>query len=109
MAVLFIINAIIYFAFPVIGLVFLGMMFGVDADIGAAFTGICLIFTLIFIVFGVICLVIAIGLLKLQNWARIVAMIFAVISLINIPIGTIIGIIILVYLTRPSVKAAFGR
>ncbi len=61
-------------------------------------------------VFGVIALiyfVIAYGLLKGAGWARIVAIIFAIIGLINIPIGTIISIVILIYLFKDEVKAYF--
>jgi hypothetical protein len=65
-------------------------------------------FGALFIVIGIINLVLAWGLYNGKSWARIVAMVFAVISLISIPIGTIIGIIILYYLTRPHVKAFFG-
>ena len=62
------------------------------------------------IAFGIIALIyfaIAYGLLKGQHWARIVAIIFAILSLFSIPIGTIIGIIVLWYLFKPDVKAWF--
>ena len=65
-------------------------------------------FTALFVVIGLVELFLAWGLYTGRGWARIVALVFAVIGLIGIPIGTIISIIILYYLTRPNVKAYFG-
>lgn len=62
------------------------------------------------LVFGIIALVyflIGFGLLKGKGWARVVAIILAIIGLLNVPIGTIISIIILIYLFKPEVKAYF--
>ena len=63
---------------------------------------------------GIIAFVLAIfyiitgwGLWTLKSWARIVAIILAVISLLSFPIGTIIGIVILWYLFKPEIKIAF--
>ncbi len=80
----------------------------------AAFAGFGLggIFAICFgvgVIIALICFVIAWGLWTMQGWARWVAIIFAVFSLISVPIGTIIGIIILLYLFQPEVKAAFGE
>ncbi len=58
-------------------------------------------------ILGVLYLVIAIGLWTGQNWARMVAIIFAVIGLLGFPIGTIISIIILILLFKDNVKAYF--
>ncbi len=62
------------------------------------------------LVFGIIALVyflIGFGLLKGKGWARVVAIILAIIGLLNVPIGTIISIIILIYLFKPETKAFF--
>ncbi|MEM4728252.1 MAG: hypothetical protein QXH42_00620 [Thermoplasmata archaeon] len=59
------------------------------------------------VVFGIIYLLVGVGLFTLKKWARILAIIFAIIGLLNLPIGTIISIIILWYLFRADVKAAF--
>ncbi len=68
----------------------------------------------IFIGVGVIMFILAIiyivvgwGLWTLKSWARLAAIILAIISLISFPIGTILGIIILWYLFKPEIKAAF--
>ncbi len=67
---------------------------------------------------GIAILLLAISLLPLffaiafltgRNWGRILMMIGAVLELFAIPIGTIIGIIILYYLTRPRVVAYFKQ
>ena len=49
------------------------------------------------------------GLWKLKPWARGASIVLAILQLIFIPIGTIAGIAILMYLQRnPEAKAAFG-
>ena len=49
-----------------------------------------------------------IGLLKLKPYGRTLQLVFAWIGLIGIPIGTIISILILVYLYKPGIKALFS-
>jgi len=49
------------------------------------------------------------GLWRLKPWARGASIVLAILQLIVLPIGTIAGIAILVYLQRnPEAKAAFG-
>ena len=80
----------------------------------------------IFLALGVIYLVIAVGLLKLQNWARVLTIIFIGLSLFSVAGGwssfvhffpflvfrhlltAAIDIWILLYLFKPHVKQAFG-
>jgi hypothetical protein len=47
------------------------------------------------------------GLLRLKNWARILAIVLAIFSLLAFPIGTIIGGLIIWYLIKPEVKEVF--
>lgn len=82
---------------------------GVGLFIGAILPGFGGLFGGIIIGLGVITLLIAIALFTGRNWARILNIVFAVIDLINFPIGTIIGIIFLIYLTRPRVVAYFKQ
>jgi len=65
---------------------------------GAMFAENMGIFAVIAIVIGVAELVVAYGIWNMKKWARIVGIILAVIGLINIPIGTIISIVILYFL-----------
>lgn len=61
-------------------------------------------------IFGIVALfyfVTGYGLYKGKDWARLIAIVFAIIGLINIPIGTVISIIILIYLFKDEVKAYF--
>jgi hypothetical protein len=59
----------------------------------------------------VLCLInlaVGYGLWHVQAWARTGAIVLAILSLIFIPIGTVIGAIILWYLVQPEVTARFG-
>ena len=102
LAALYILEGLFVLALPLFLTAMLAPFMG-SVDVGGMMA-IC------WVVFGIIALIyflIAYGLLKGQNWARIVAIIFAIIGLLNIPIGTIISIIILWYLFKPEVKAWF--
>ena len=66
--------------------------------------GIGLLFCLIFLVGSALA---AWGLLALRNWGRWVAIVLAVLQLVGFPIFTIIGGVIIYYLLRDDVKAAF--
>lgn len=104
LAALYIINGLIVLAAPLFMTAMLASFMGGESGTLATLTSIC------WVVFGILALIyfiIAYGLLKGQSWARLLAIIFAIISLINIPVGTIIGIIVLWYLFRPEVKAWF--
>ena len=56
---------------------------------------------------GIVYLIAGIGLLYMQNWARWLAIALAVLSLLVIPIGTVIGAIVLVYLFNEPVRQLF--
>jgi len=74
----------------------------VGADIGTIFgLSIAILFLL-----GCIGLSVAggIGLLLRKAWGRIISLVNAMLSLLFIPIGTIIGVLVLIYLTRSEVR-----
>lgn len=48
------------------------------------------------------------GLWTLKPWARLGAIILAVLGLLNVPVGTIISVVTLWYLFQPEGRAAFG-
>ena len=50
-----------------------------------------------------------IGVLKRQNWARILVLILSVLQLFNVPFGTAVGIYSLWALTRKETIALFGE
>jgi len=61
-------------------------------------------------VFGLLAIlyfVVAWGLWNGKGWARMVAIVLAILGLLNFPIGTIISIILLIYLFKDDVKAYF--
>jgi hypothetical protein len=49
------------------------------------------------------------GLWTLKPWARLGAIVLAVLGLLNVPLGTIIGVVTLWYLFQPEGRAAFGE
>jgi len=58
-------------------------------------------FTLLFLIVGY-------GLWTRRQWARIAAIVLAVLALFAFPIGTFIGALIIWYLVKPEVVADFG-
>lgn len=48
-----------------------------------------------------------IGLLTGKEWGRVLSLIHAGFSLLSIPIGTIIGILVILYLIKPEVRDYF--
>jgi hypothetical protein len=103
LAILYFLEGLIFLAVPLLWEMAMDMM-PIEVDI-LSDVGLCV--WIVFIVIALIYFLIALGLLKGMGWARIVAIIFAIIGLLNIPIGTIISIIILIYLFKPEVKAWF--
>lgn len=100
LAVLYIIGGLLMLSVPVLFTAIVPLEIGLFAEVGV----IC------WAVFGILALVyfvVAYGLWVGQGWARIVAIILAVIGLLNFPIGTIISIVILIYLFKDEVKAYF--
>jgi hypothetical protein len=49
-----------------------------------------------------------VGLWKLKPWGRTLQIVLAAVGLLAIPIGTIIAIFILIYLSKPGIKALFA-
>jgi hypothetical protein len=93
--------AIAVFAFPVVldlwGDALIGGVFGLSIAL------------LLFAAIIVVGLAAGIGLLQGREWARILAIVQAVLTVLWVPIGTIIGVLVLVYLTRPEIVAYFKR
>jgi len=48
-----------------------------------------------------------IGILKAKSWGRIISIVNAILSLFAIPIGTVIGVLVLIYLTKSEVREYF--
>ena len=59
-------------------------------------------------VIGIVQTATGVGLLGLKPWARVVQIVLAVIGLLGIPCGTIISILILIYMLKPEVKLLFS-
>jgi len=48
-----------------------------------------------------------VGLLLGKEWGRILGLVHAALNLFSIPVGTVLGILVLVYLIRPDVRDYF--
>lgn len=62
---------------------------------------------LILLAFIIISVIAAVGLIKNQEWGRIMALVQAALCVSAPPLGTVAGILILVYLLRPDVQGYF--
>jgi hypothetical protein len=91
--------AIVIFAFPAViyldRMEKLGAMFGMTVGMLVLFIG------LVIAVAG------GIGLLAGKEWGRVLSLVHAGFSLLSIPIGTIIGILVILYLIKPEVREYF--
>ena len=47
------------------------------------------------------------GLLTGREWGRILAVVHSALSVFNVPVGTVIGILSIIYLIKPEVKEYF--
>jgi hypothetical protein len=90
---------------------FMALAFGIGSvaeDLGMLIpTAIFGVITLAFI--SILNLVVGYGLWILKPWARIGAIALAIVSLLFMPIGTLAGALILWYLLKPEVAAAFDK
>jgi len=86
--------AIAIFAFP-------------DTDDAGAYFGLSIV-TVVLLSLSGLSLAAGIGLLTRKEWGRILAIVHAAMSLIVIPVGTIIGALSLVYLTRSRIREYFA-
>jgi type IV pilus assembly protein PilA len=58
--------------------------------------------------FGLLQLACGIGLLTLKPYGRVLQLVFAFIGLLGFPIGTVISILILIYMFKPGIKVLFS-
>jgi hypothetical protein len=80
-----------------------------DAAIAVLTTGIVgLIGGGVFLLLAVGNFVVGWGLWQLREWARVAAIVLAALRLVNIPLGTLIGGVIIWYLLRNQTRVEFG-
>ncbi|HJN46660.1 MAG TPA: hypothetical protein QF572_21055 [Vicinamibacterales bacterium] len=58
--------------------------------------------------FGVLDIAAVVGVLRLREWGRWLAMVLAIMGLLFIPIGTIVGVLIIRYLLSDEATRVFG-
>jgi general secretion pathway protein G len=86
-----------------VGVVTLFLAIGAESDQAMAWG-----FAVAYLLIGSLHTACAVGLWKLAPWGRSLQIGLAVIGLLGIPIGTVIAILILVYLFRPEIKLLFS-
>jgi hypothetical protein len=78
-----------------------------DATAAAVIGIIGLIVGVLFVLIAGANLVVGWGLWQRREWARIGAMGLAILRLLNIPLGTVVGVLIIWYLMQDQVKSEF--
>ena len=81
-------------------------MWGMSGMGGFAIIGLS-IALLVMVAYFILALMGGIGLLKAKEWGRILSIVHAALSLFSVPVGTVIGILILIYLTKTEVQEYF--
>ncbi|MEE8471009.1 MAG: hypothetical protein V3S51_06745 [Dehalococcoidia bacterium] len=64
--------------------------------------------TAVFLAYFGISMAAGIGMLSGKEWGRTSAIVHATLSMASVPFGTVLGILTLIYLTRPKIKEYFG-
>ena len=93
--------AILIFAFPAV------ITNTVGSDRYFAVGGVSFGFFLV-LGWGVLNVAAVVGLLRLREWARMLAIVLAALGLIFVPFGTVAGALIIWYLLTDKAKQAFG-
>ena len=65
------------------------------------------IILLVMVAYFILALMGGIGLLKGREWGRILSIIHAALNLFWVPVGTVIGVLILIYLTKTETQEYF--
>jgi hypothetical protein len=79
-----------------------------DGGVATMITGlVALLIGGVFGLIGLANLVVGWGLWQRKEWARVAAMGLAIVRLLNVPFGTIIGVLIIWYLLQDGVRAEF--
>jgi hypothetical protein len=94
------IGAIAWAAFP-----WVGFLWGVASAAAIFGIGIVMLFLIAYCGLGIAG---GIGLITDREWGRVVSIVHAALSVLNIPIGTVIGILSIIYLVKPEVEEYFA-
>ncbi|TET76911.1 MAG: hypothetical protein E3J41_08335 [Candidatus Cloacimonadota bacterium] len=96
-----------------IGMMIAGGVIGATGEEGAvgglaAFAGTGVFFIIMGVVVFILYFITAKGVANKRNWGKILAIIFGILMLPNIPIGTVLGIVILINIFGEQGKAWFA-
>lgn len=119
LAILTVIDALVFFGLAAfVGVIFSWIGGFVPGALTGLFAAIAMIISVVAVIFGLIYLFLAWGLWSGKSWAWTITLILTILSLLGslITVGSGVGIVsliinalILYYLTRPHVKAFFGK
>jgi len=109
------ISAYLFFAAAVLNLLFFCGALGAagllatspDPD-AAGFAGLAVMVSCLSFLFIILYAAVGYGLLQVKSWARIAAIVLAILVLCNFPIGTIIGGIVLYFMFQEEAQQAFS-
>lgn len=96
--------AAFFFGIPTIILGIVGITEDAGAFIGMAAVA---LIAMTLLAFSLLNVVVGYGVWTLRGWARLGAMAIAVVGLLFVPLGTLVGALILWYLLKPEIAAAF--
>jgi type II secretory pathway pseudopilin PulG len=68
-----------------------------------------LVFGAVFIVLAVMNLAMTVGLWRLRGYGRTLLMVVSSLGLLVVPIGTIVSILVMIYMTRPGMRVLFSE
>lgn len=101
-----------YGALNLLGFCAIIAIFGVEQSTGEELLGLGLagvsIASCFILVFTILYAATGYGLLQLQSWARIAAIVLAILSLCSFPIGTILGGVVLYFMFQQEATQAFS-
>ena len=110
--------AALQIGFSILGLIIGGILFTLfvllgnfidEPDAQMVFGIIAKVVMVVLIIFSIPGIIAGVGLMKRKEWARILTLILSVLSLVNFPFGTAVGVYSIWALVQPEVVEQFSQ